>query len=261
MCEKLVLFVVCSSSTTYSNAHTRAPFLKSNLQRSCTCDRRLLLWDVTECCRCCCLFTTNIPVIRFRIKKERIMKTTLIALAALFAPTAAFAPTKSTSSKVLEATREEILSEPDTIEFGKIWDPCGLSELGSDETIAWFRHAEIKHGRVAMAAFVGWWAVGAGVRFPGELSHGLEFSSIPSKGLEAWDAIPGWGKAQMLLFAGLVEFHDELFYSRRSTHYMRGGTPGKVSYQSLLFVLLVSSVSLSYAMTFLDFKEHGSRTF
>ena len=32
----------------------------------------------------------------------------------------------------------------------------------------------------------------------------------------------------MLLFAGLIEFHDELFYSRRGTHYMKGGVPGKV---------------------------------
>ena len=127
-------------------------------------------------------------------------------------------------------SREAILSSPDTVEFGRMWDPLGLSELGSDETIAWFRHSEIKHGRVAMAAFVGWWAVGAGLRLPGELAYGLEFSSIPSKGLEAWDAVPGWGKAQMLLFAGLIEFHDEIFFSKRGTHYLRGGTPGKVSY-------------------------------
>jgi len=124
-------------------------------------------------------------------------------------------------------SREAILSSPNTLEFGGVWDPLGLAELGGDETIAWFRHSEIKHGRVAMAAFVGWWAVGAGLRLPGELATGLDFSSIPSKGLEAWDAVPGWGKAQMLLFAGLIEFHDELFFTRRGTHYMRGGTPGK----------------------------------
>jgi hypothetical protein len=126
-------------------------------------------------------------------------------------------------------SKEAILASPNTIEFGQVWDPLGLATMGSDETIAWFRHSEVKHGRVAMAAFVGWWAVGAGLRLPGELTFGTEFSSIPSAGLEAWEAVPGWGKAQMLIFAGLIEFHDELFHSRRGTHYMRGGTPGKVS--------------------------------
>merc|ERR1712078_35298 len=78
--------------------------------------------------------------------------------------------------------------------------------------------------------FVGWTAVaGLGLRFPGELSHGIPFESLSSRGLEAWDMVPGWGKSQMLLFAGLIEFHDELFYSRRGDkkHYMRGGVPGK----------------------------------
>jgi len=124
-------------------------------------------------------------------------------------------------------TKEEILSSPNCIELGSIWDPLGLADIGPDETVAWFRHAEIKHGRVAMAAFFGWCAVGLGYRFPGELSEGLSFDSIPSGGLEAWDATPGWGKAQMLILAGLIEFHDEIFHSRRGTHYLRGGTPGK----------------------------------
>ena len=162
------------------------------------------------------------------------MKTAAIILSTL-SVASAFAPTQNAASNcALNAAvpRETVLSEPDTTEFGKIWDPLGLAEMGSDETIAWFRHAEVKHGRVAMAAFVGWWAVGAGLRLPGELAYGLNFADIPSKGLEAWDAVPGWGKAQMLLFAGLIEFHDELFYSRRGTHYMRGGTPGKVSFLS-----------------------------
>ncbi len=135
-------------------------------------------------------------------------------------------------------SKEAILASPNTVEIGRVWDPLGLAKLGSDETLAWFRHSEVKHGRVAMAAFVGWWAVGAGLRFPGELAHGLDFSSLPSKGLEAWDAVPGWGKAQMLLFAGLIEFHDELFHSRRGQHYMRGGTPGKVSQTFSLFHIL-----------------------
>lgn len=159
---------------------------------------------------------------------EKTMKTSTILAVSALAPVVAFAPSKSSSKSALGASKEEILKSPDTTEFGSIWDPLGLADLGSEETLAWYRHSEVKHGRVAMAAFVGWWAVGAGARLPGDLSFGQSFASIPSKGLEAWDAVPGWGKAQLLLFAGLVEFHDELFYSRRSTHYMRGGVPGKV---------------------------------
>mmetsp|Transcript_21656 Transcript_21656/g.47074 ORF Transcript_21656/g.47074 Transcript_21656/m.47074 type:complete len:217 (-) Transcript_21656:315-965(-) len=158
------------------------------------------------------------------------MKTSAALVLSALSMASAFAPaTNKASSTSMDAcvSREVVLSEPDTTEFGKIWDPLGLAEQGSDETIAWYRHSEIKHGRVAMAAFVGWWATGSGLRFPGELAHGLDFASVPSKGLEAWDAIPGWGKAQMLLFAGLIELHDEIFHSTRGTHYMKGGTPGK----------------------------------
>ena len=166
----------------------------------------------------------------YTVDTQPSMKASTILAIGTIAPVAAFAPGKSSAKAALAlgATKEEILKSPDTVEFGSIWDPLGLANIGSAETLAWYRHSEVKHGRIAMAAFVGWWAVGAGVRVPGDLSFGQSFASIPSKGLEAWDAVPGWGKAQLLLFAGLVEFHDELFYSRRSTHYMRGGTPGKV---------------------------------
>lgn len=188
-----------------------------------------------------------------------IMKTSVALVLTAISVASAFAPPASVSKAVsssLDASvsRETILSEPDTTETGKMWDPLGLAEMGSDETIAWYRHAEIKHGRVAMAAFVGWWAVGAGVRFPGELAHGLEFSSIPSKGLEAWDAVPGWGKAQMLLFAGLVELHDELFHSIRGTHYMKGGTPGKVCVLRLLVMFCFLNLLTQFCA------EHGSWT-
>eukprot|EP00536_Pseudo-nitzschia_multiseries_P015185 jgi/Psemu1/246666/estExt_Genewise1.C_8350003 len=158
------------------------------------------------------------------------MKSSIAFLALVVSTVSAFAPPQSSGKSATQVglTKDEILSTPNTFELGKIYDPLGLSELGGDETISWFRHAEVKHGRVAMAAFVGWCATaGLGMRFPGELAHGLNFADVPSKGLEAWDAVPGWGKAQMLLFAGLIEFHDELFYSRRGTHYMKGGVPGK----------------------------------
>ena len=82
--------------------------------------------------------------------------------------------------------------------------------------------------RFRLHQFVGWWALGAGLHFPGDLATGLPFADIPTKGLEAWDFVPPAGKAQMIAFAGLIEFHDEIFFSKRSTHYLKGGTPGKV---------------------------------
>ena len=41
------------------------------------------------------------------------------------------------------------------------WDPLGCSgmsfwTLDNDQTVGYLRHAEIKHGRVAMAAFLGY---------------------------------------------------------------------------------------------------------
>eukprot|EP00529_Nitzschia_sp_RCC80_P033694 CAMPEP_0113461102 /NCGR_PEP_ID=MMETSP0014_2-20120614/11360_1 /TAXON_ID=2857 /ORGANISM="Nitzschia sp." /LENGTH=214 /DNA_ID=CAMNT_0000352837 /DNA_START=104 /DNA_END=748 /DNA_ORIENTATION=- /assembly_acc=CAM_ASM_000159 len=156
------------------------------------------------------------------------MKTCAL-LSLCLATASAFAPVSQTGkvASSLDLTRDEIMSTPNTAELGKVFDPLGLSKLGSEETISWFRHSEIKHGRIAMFAFVGACINGLGIRFPGEIAPGLEFSGFPKGGIEAWEALPGLGKAQLLIFAFLVEFHDELFYSTRSTHYMRGGVPGK----------------------------------
>ena len=38
----------------------------------------------------------------------------------------------------------------------KVFDPLGLSKIASEETLAWYRAAELKHSRVAMAAATGW---------------------------------------------------------------------------------------------------------
>ena len=33
----------------------------------------------------------------------------------------------------------------------EVWDPVGLADLGSEQTLAWYRHAELKHGAPAPA--------------------------------------------------------------------------------------------------------------
>ena len=77
----------------------------------------------------------------------------------------------------------------------KNFDPLNLANVGSDETLAWFRAAELKHSRVAMLATTGYIVQAAGFHFPGMLSSDVSFESLSSmKPFDAWDAVPEAGK-------------------------------------------------------------------
>jgi len=114
----------------------------------------------------------------------------------------------------------------------KMWDPLDLAEMASDKTLAWYRHAELKHGRVAMAAFTGFFWMSPGPNgmhfplFPGVVSTstGQTFESLGYDAFAAWDALPDAGKAQMIGTVGLLEFLSET----NKPHYMKGGTPGQI---------------------------------
>merc|ERR1719515_627382 len=111
---------------------------------------------------------------------------------------------------------------------GKVFDPMGLSKIASEETLAWYRAAELKHSRVAMAAVTGWAYVSSGgPLFPGYLSieQGITFESLGRDGYAAWDAVPDSGKLQII---GVVGILDLLGEAAVKPHYMMGGTPGKI---------------------------------
>lgn len=111
---------------------------------------------------------------------------------------------------------------------GKVFDPMGLSKIAGPETLAWYRAAELKHSRVAMAAVTGWAYVSSGgPLFPGYLSieKGITFESLGRDGYAAWDAMPVDGKAQIIGIVGLLELFGE---ASVKPHYMSGGTPGKI---------------------------------
>ena len=91
--------------------------------------------------------------------RKLILAAASVATVAAFAPIAA--PSVSTAQQESKADLVELQNSlPGPPGF---WDPLGLagSEIlspwleGKDATIGFLRHAEIKHGRVAMAAFMG----------------------------------------------------------------------------------------------------------
>lgn len=68
---------------------------------------------------------------------------------------------------------------------------------------------EIKHGRVAMLAFLGILTTEAGYRFPGYLSKSLDlkFEDVPGGPLESYAAVPQLGWLQIVAFIVLIEFN------------------------------------------------------
>mmetsp|Transcript_32241 Transcript_32241/g.48634 ORF Transcript_32241/g.48634 Transcript_32241/m.48634 type:complete len:205 (+) Transcript_32241:62-676(+) len=137
---------------------------------------------------------------------------------ALFSSAAAFAPAafKSGSSTALSALEDEAGA---TMPF-KGFDPLGLATLGSDQTFAWFRAAELKHARVAMLATTGYIVQAMGVHFPGMLSSDVSFESLSAmKPLDAWAAVPELGQQQII---GTI-FLAEIITEAKGIHYTKGG--------------------------------------
>ena len=104
------------------------------------------------------------------------------------------------------------------------------STYDSEAAIGFLRHAEIKHGRVAMAAFVGY-CVQSNFCFPWELAKGIPYSSIAAAGSPPaqWDAVPTAGKLQILLAVAVLEMWGEgstTLAACGEKHYMKGGKPG-----------------------------------
>lgn len=116
------------------------------------------------------------------------------------------------------------------------YDPLGLADSAfwgqSDEfTIGFLRHAEIKHCRVAMAAFVGY-CVQSNFVFPWAISlDGTPFPSVSLSPPAQWDALSFYAKAQIILFVGFLEYYSELTPAEGCDsglpHYTKGGIPGK----------------------------------
>jgi light-harvesting complex I chlorophyll a/b binding protein 1 len=84
------------------------------------------------------------------------------------------------------------------------YDPLKIREQGP-ERYRRFVEMEIKHGRLAMAAFVGILVTLAGIRFPGEVAAGVKFADIPGSALTSWAALPKGAWLSVLAFISLAE--------------------------------------------------------
>ena len=160
------------------------------------------------------------------------MARSIVALALLGSASAYVAPVPKSAATSLAAGKADLAAlcaeNPSPLgNFEGIWDPLGCADmdfwgLGNEATIGYLRHAEIKHGRVAMAAFLGYLAQSTPVVSG---PHG----KLPFKGYEPgltppeqWDAIPLVGKLQIFGIIGMLESYGEIL----DVHYTNGGLPG-----------------------------------
>ncbi|CAE7039429.1 FCPB [Symbiodinium natans] len=137
-----------------------------------------------------------------------------------------------------EAAGEEELGVQPPVGF---WDPVGYTRDGNADTFKRRRETEIKHGRVAMYATMGY-IVPEYFKWPGFLSPslGLKFSDVPN-GLAAITKVPGAGWAQIVAFAGYYEL----------SVYKYSGTPGDYGWKPI-----TSSDPETLKKKPLDFVEH-----
>ncbi|KAG8466859.1 hypothetical protein KFE25_008238 [Diacronema lutheri] len=123
----------------------------------------------------------------------------LIALSVAALAFAGRAPVRSSSIKM--ATYEDKLG---VIAPTGFFDPLNLSEDIDEDTFDQYRTAELKHGRVAQLAVLGY-IVPEVYRWPGDIAPGISFASIPN-GVAAIDAIPALGWAQIIFLIGAVDY-------------------------------------------------------
>jgi hypothetical protein len=162
------------------------------------------------------------------------MKTSLFVIASIVSAANAFAPSKAAPTRVsLSESKADLESLAQKLNPAvKFFDPLSLADddfwdMGNAATVGWLRQAEIKHGRIAMFAFVGY-CVQSNFVFP--WAQTLAGAPHPSADLSPeaqWDAIPDNAKWQIFGIIGLLEFWDEMGGGGELPHYTNGRQPGK----------------------------------
>jgi len=133
----------------------------------------------------------------------------LAIIATLTSVAAAFAPSAKVAQSVISLQASGFDSELGVQAPLGYWDPLGMLDNASQAQFDRLRYVEIKHGRVAMLAFLGNIITRAGLHLPGSISNtaGIKFDEVPN-GLAALqsEGIPQFGTLQIIGFCGFLEF-------------------------------------------------------
>ncbi|KAL3930556.1 MAG: hypothetical protein SGBAC_011712 [Bacillariaceae sp.] len=106
------------------------------------------------------------------------MKTAI--LASLIATAAAFAPAKQAAQTTSLSSFADEIGAQAPLGF---FDPLGLVSDGDQANFDRLREVEVRHGRCAMLAVVGWLTTAAGVRLPGMEEVGAGFKALDMSAL------------------------------------------------------------------------------
>lgn len=124
------------------------------------------------------------------------------AVLASFVGVSAFAPaSRVASSSALKMSFENELGVTKPLGY---WDPLKLAK--SPELFSQYRVAELKHGRVAQLAVLGY-VIPEIYKFPGDIAPGVSFESIPN-GIAAIEAVPALGWLQIFFAIGSVDYRN-----------------------------------------------------
>jgi hypothetical protein len=118
-----------------------------------------------------------------------------------------------------------------------VWDPLKLSENMDEANLRLVRAAELKHGRVAMLAVVGWAWTATGTHFEGLISTSkkISFADLAAAGnpILAAAKVPGAGIWQMIFAIGALEVrarHDAAHGGRAMPRHASADTrPQKIN--------------------------------
>uniref|UniRef100_A0A7R9W5W8 Uncharacterized protein n=1 Tax=Pseudictyota dubia TaxID=2749911 RepID=A0A7R9W5W8_9STRA len=161
------------------------------------------------------------------------MKLAATLALSLAASAAAFAPSQTSGRPTVAVHETKADLEALAKELNPVvgfYDPLNLAEAefwgqSNEATIGFLRHAEIKHGRIAMFAFVGYIVHANGIKFPWAMQ--MDGSPFPSETNPPalWDTVSDDAKWQIFALIGFLEFWSELSTPNHK-HYMAGGKPG-----------------------------------